>query len=146
MISSVRIVQSIDIGQKLLHKLETGMLGPLRVMAKKKAAVKSLEIGTVYGTAFLVYSTAFWYGSIVVAKGLSVGYVLTMSPRCFSICHQMLTHKDFRQLYQPFLFASPESYRISSRQRRQFVTSQTFVFRLKAALHRCERNIRYQIR
>jgi hypothetical protein len=80
-ISSVRIVQSFDMGPRILSKLENTMLRPLKRMARKKAAVRALQQGAVYAAGFLVYSMCFWYGGVEVARGLSVGSVLVVSPQ-----------------------------------------------------------------
>ncbi|WVF68289.1 hypothetical protein IAT40_003054 [Kwoniella sp. CBS 6097] len=76
-LSSVRIVQSFDLGPRLLSKLEYDMLRPLQKLARRKTAVKGLELGTAFGAGFLVYSMCFWYGGIEVTKGRSVGDVMT---------------------------------------------------------------------
>lgn len=78
-LSSVRIVQSFDMAPKLLRKLQTGMLAPLRKLSKKTSATRALEQAAAYGAGFLVYSLAFWYGGIQVQAGLSVGNFLTVS-------------------------------------------------------------------
>jgi ATP-binding cassette subfamily B (MDR/TAP) protein 1 len=80
-LSSVRIVQSFDLGPRLIRKLEHDMLGPLRRAAKKKSGVRALEQATVYGLGFLVYCMAYWFGGIEVARGLEVGDLLTVSFR-----------------------------------------------------------------
>ncbi|OCF38975.1 hypothetical protein I317_07230 [Kwoniella heveanensis CBS 569] len=76
-LSSVRIVQSFDLGPRLLSKLQYDMLRPLQKLARRKTAVKGLELGTAFGAGFLVYSMCFWYGGIEVTKGRSVGDVMT---------------------------------------------------------------------
>ncbi|WVQ95838.1 hypothetical protein IAU59_002937 [Kwoniella sp. CBS 9459] len=76
-LSSVRIVQSFELGPRLLSKLEYDMLRPLQRLARKKTAVKGLELGTAFGAGFLVYSMCFWYGGIEVTRGRSVGDVMT---------------------------------------------------------------------
>ena len=79
-LSSVRIVQSFDMAPKLLRKLQTGMLGPLKKLSTKTSATSALEQAAAYGAGFLVYSLSFWYGGIQVADGLSVGNFLTVRP------------------------------------------------------------------
>jgi ATP-binding cassette subfamily B (MDR/TAP) protein 1 len=78
-LSSVRIVQSFDMAPKLLRKLQTGMLGPLKKLSTKTSATRALEQAAAYGAGFLVYSLSFWYGGISVQGGLSVGNFLTVS-------------------------------------------------------------------
>jgi ATP-binding cassette subfamily B (MDR/TAP) protein 1 len=78
-ISSVRIVQSFDMSDRLLHRLDHGMLKPLKTMAKTKAGFKALEQAVAFGFAMLVYSMCFWYGGISVEHGVSVGAVVTVS-------------------------------------------------------------------
>lgn len=78
-LSSVRIVQSFDLGPRLIRKLEHDMLAPLRRAAKKKSGVRALEQAAVYGMGFLVYCMAYWFGGIEVARGLRVGDLLTVS-------------------------------------------------------------------
>lgn len=78
-ISSVRVVQSFNMSQRLIARLEHGLLGPLRILARRRAMVKALEQGLVYGAGFIVYSACFWYGGIEVTRGTSVGDVLTVS-------------------------------------------------------------------
>jgi ATP-binding cassette subfamily B (MDR/TAP) protein 1 len=78
-LSSVRIVQSFDMAPKLLRKLQTGMLAPLKRLSTKTSATRALEQAAAYGAGFLVYSLAFWYGGISVQGGLSVGNFLTVS-------------------------------------------------------------------
>ena len=78
-LSSVRIVQSFNISNKLVLKLENEMLGPLRRLSQRKSAVKSLELAAAFGAGFLVYSVSFWYGGITVSEGTDVGNVLTVS-------------------------------------------------------------------
>ncbi|WWD00806.1 hypothetical protein V866_007743 [Kwoniella sp. B9012] len=77
-LSSVRVVQSFNLGPRLLSQLELGMLQPIRSLARKKTAVKGLELGTAFGCGFLVYSMGFWYGGIEVAHSQSVGDVMTI--------------------------------------------------------------------
>jgi ATP-binding cassette subfamily B (MDR/TAP) protein 1 len=91
LLSSIRIVHSFDMGKPLLLKLEHSMLKPLRRLTRKIALVKALEQASAYGAGFLVYSLAFWYGSIEVTKGAEVGDVLTVSP-CVLIFIDQLTH------------------------------------------------------
>lgn len=64
---------------KLLRKLQTDMLAPLRKLSKKTSATRALEQAAAYGAGFLVYSLSFWYGGIQVQAGLSVGNFLTVS-------------------------------------------------------------------
>lgn len=78
-LSSVRIVQSFDLGPRLIRKLEHDMLVPLRRAARKKSAVHAIEQAAGYGAGFLVYGMCFWYGSIEVARGLEIGNLLTVS-------------------------------------------------------------------
>jgi ATP-binding cassette subfamily B (MDR/TAP) protein 1 len=78
MLSSVRVVQSFDMGKHLLIKLEYTMLKPLRKMSTKVATSKAFEQAAAYGVAFLVYSMCFWYGGISVENGTTVGDVMTV--------------------------------------------------------------------
>lgn len=78
-LSSVRIAQSFDMGEKLLLKLENDMLRPLRHLSTKKSAVKAIEFAAAFGAGFLVYCVSFWYGGIAVENGAMVGNVLTVS-------------------------------------------------------------------
>lgn len=79
-LSSVRISQSFNMGDRLLLKLENDMLGPLRRMSRKKSAVKAIEFAAAFGAGFLVYCLSFWYGGIAVQDGYPIGNVLTVSP------------------------------------------------------------------
>jgi len=77
-ISSIRIVHSFDMGQRLLVKLDDGMLRPLISISKRKAASNSLEQSVAFGATFIVYSFSYWYGGVAVSDGVSVGHVLTV--------------------------------------------------------------------
>ncbi|KAI9632019.1 P-loop containing nucleoside triphosphate hydrolase protein [Dioszegia hungarica] len=77
-LSSVRISQSFNMGDRLLLKLENDMLGPLRRMSRKKSAVKAIEFAAAFGAGFLVYCLSFWYGGIAVQDGYPIGNVLTV--------------------------------------------------------------------
>lgn len=78
-LSSVRIVQSFNIGNKLVLKLENEMLRPLRALSRVKSMTKAIELAAAFGAGFLVYSVSFWYGGITVSEGTEVGNVLTVS-------------------------------------------------------------------
>ncbi|WRT65273.1 uncharacterized protein IL334_002216 [Kwoniella shivajii] len=77
-LSSVRIIQSFNLGPQLLSKMEHDMFKPLRSFALKITALKGLQLGVAYGLGFLVYSLGIWYGSISLTHGsVTVGDVIT---------------------------------------------------------------------
>ncbi|WVR07870.1 hypothetical protein IAU60_004913 [Kwoniella sp. DSM 27419] len=73
-LSSVRIVQSFDLGPRLLGTLDNDMFRPLLRLARTKTSIKGLELGVAYGCGLLVYSMCFWYGGIEVTRGVSTFY------------------------------------------------------------------------
>jgi len=130
MLSSVRVVQSFDMGNHLLLKLEHTMLRPLRKLSTKVATTKALEQAAGYGVAFLVYSMCFWYGSISVANGTTIGDVITVSSIVL-LLHLLLTVQTFYNYVNLFFsFATIVPHLIA------FTTAQTNLAGLRLQIER----------
>jgi ATP-binding cassette subfamily B (MDR/TAP) protein 1 len=78
-LSSVRIVQSFNMGSSLMKRLDGELLEQLRKLCAKRSMIRSLEQSSVYFAVFLTYSMAFWFGGNQVRKGLETGRVMTVS-------------------------------------------------------------------
>ena len=78
-LSSVRIVQSFNMGPSLIKRFDGDLLKRLRTLGAKRSVIRSLEQSSVYFALFLMYSLAFWFGGIQVREGLDTGHVLTVS-------------------------------------------------------------------
>lgn len=77
-LSSVRIVQSFNMGESLVKRFDGDLLKRLQRLGAKRSVIRSLEQSSVYFTLFLTYSLAFWFGGIQVREGLETGHVLTV--------------------------------------------------------------------
>lgn len=78
-LSSVRIVQSFNMGSDLIKRFDGELLEQLRKLYAKRSMIRSLEQSSVYFAVFLAYSMAFWFGGIQVRKGLETGRLMTVS-------------------------------------------------------------------
>ncbi|KAJ9101252.1 hypothetical protein QFC21_003471 [Naganishia friedmannii] len=76
-LSSVRIVQSFNMGEGLIKRFDGDLLKRLQKLGAKRSVIRSLEQSSVYFALFLLYSLAFWFGGIEVRGGLATGHVLT---------------------------------------------------------------------
>ena len=83
-LSSVRIVQSFNMGGSLIKRFDGDLLKRLQKLGAKRSVIRSLEQSSVYFALFLTYSLAFWFGGIQVRGGLETGHVLTVSPSEFA--------------------------------------------------------------
>lgn len=77
-LSSVRIVQSFNMGSSLIQRLDSDLLKRLQKLGAKRSIIRALEQSSVYFAVFLTYSLTFWYGGIQVRQGLATGHVLTV--------------------------------------------------------------------
>lgn len=77
--SSVRLVQSFNMGPGLITQLDKNLYKRLQKLSAKRSIIRSLEQAFIYFAMFLVYSLAFWYGGIQVRAGLATGHVVTVS-------------------------------------------------------------------
>ena len=77
-LSSVRIVQSFNMGESIIKRFDGDLLKRLQRLGAKRSVIRSLEQSSVYFTLFLTYSLTFWFGGIQVREGLQTGHVLTV--------------------------------------------------------------------
>lgn len=78
-ISSSRIVQSFNIGTRLLVRLQQTLFLPLKKVGMARSMARALDQMGTFVTVILTYCLAFWAGSLVVAEGVQVGHVITVS-------------------------------------------------------------------
>lgn len=76
-LSSVRIVQAFGMGPQLIRRLNDGMLAKLERLGLGRSLVNGIEQSAIYFVLNASYALCFWYGSIQVANGVTVGAVLT---------------------------------------------------------------------
>ncbi|PWN46891.1 P-loop containing nucleoside triphosphate hydrolase protein [Violaceomyces palustris] len=77
-LSSVRVVQSFGMEASLMRRFDSAMLKPLEKLGMRKAAIRGMEMGTVYFVLNVTYALAFWWGSINLASGeVDLGSLLT---------------------------------------------------------------------
>lgn len=108
-LSSVRIVQSFNMGGGLIKRFDGDLLKRLQKLGAKRSVIRSLEQSSVYFALFLLYSLAFWFGGIEVRAGLATGHVLTVSSAiyCLGVRHltaMTLLHQVFLQLCQSVVY------------------------------------------
>ncbi|CAO1615263.1 unnamed protein product [Parajaminaea phylloscopi] len=77
MLSSVRIVQAFGMAPQLIRRLNEGMLSKLERLGLMRSLVHGIEQSAIYFVLNVSYAICFWYGSIQVARGDSVGSILT---------------------------------------------------------------------
>lgn len=76
-LSSIRVVQSLNMGPSLIKRLDTDLFKRLQKLGAKRSIIRSLQQSSIYFALFLTYSLAFWYGGIEVRGGLATGHVVT---------------------------------------------------------------------
>ncbi|GHJ89384.1 hypothetical protein NliqN6_5786 [Naganishia liquefaciens] len=124
-LSSVRIVQSFNMGGSLIKRFDGDLLKRLQKLGAKRSIIRSLEQSSVYFALFLTYSLAFWFGGIQVRGGLETGHVLTaffnyvnilftlanIVPHITSIADAMVSLKEIRRQIErePFIDVRDES-------------------------------------
>jgi ATP-binding cassette subfamily B (MDR/TAP) protein 1 len=78
-LSSIRVVQSSNMGPSLIKRLDTDLFKRLQKLGSKRSIIRSLQQSSIYFALFLTYSLAFWYGGIEVKGGLATGHVVTVT-------------------------------------------------------------------
>ncbi len=77
-LSSVRILQSFNMEDSLFRRLDRDILDRLEKLGIKRAAVRALEMASIYFTITCLYALGFHYGSIQVTEdGLPIGRLLS---------------------------------------------------------------------
>jgi ATP-binding cassette subfamily B (MDR/TAP) protein 1 len=77
--SSVRIVQSFNMGPSLIKRFDGDLLQQLRRFGAKRSVIRSLSQSSLYLAVFSTYSLAFWFGGIEVKRGIATGDIVTVS-------------------------------------------------------------------
>ncbi|CAD6885097.1 unnamed protein product, partial [Tilletia controversa] len=74
MLSSPRVVQAFSMQAALVQRLEKAMLSPLRVLGRRRAAIRGAEVSTLFFIIFGAYALFFAWGAFLISHGYtSVG-------------------------------------------------------------------------
>ncbi|KAE8259182.1 hypothetical protein A4X13_0g1187 [Tilletia indica] len=74
MLSSPRVVQAFSMQAALVQRLERAMLTPLRVLGRRRAAIRGAEVSTLFFIIFGAYGLFFAWGAFLISHGYtSVG-------------------------------------------------------------------------
>ncbi|WFD33024.1 ABC-type xenobiotic transporter [Malassezia sp. CBS 17886] len=68
-IGSVRVVQSFEIVRPLVEHMRALFVVPLARIVRTRTVFKGLELGGTYFCLNVLYSVAFWWGSVKIAQG-----------------------------------------------------------------------------
>ncbi|WFD05394.1 ABC-type xenobiotic transporter [Malassezia vespertilionis] len=68
-LASVRVVHSFEIGRRLVDRMEVLYIQPLARFAHVRSILKGANMSVMYFVICALYSVAFWWSSIKIAKG-----------------------------------------------------------------------------
>ncbi|WFD33295.1 ABC-type xenobiotic transporter [Malassezia cuniculi] len=68
-LSSVRVVQSYNMGPELVKRLNDLYMKPFNRYALLRSTTKGVDTGALYFVIGAMYSITFWYGSIKIGRG-----------------------------------------------------------------------------
>ncbi|KAL9938980.1 hypothetical protein V8E36_001793 [Tilletia maclaganii] len=78
MLSSPRVVQAFSMQTALIARLESGLLTPLRIFGRRRAAIRGAEVSTLFFTVFATYALFFSWGAFLITRNVTnVGRAMT---------------------------------------------------------------------